>query len=81
MSRVEELNQYIQELSYMGLFKHTDTYNYYIEYIKPKINVKKLKRILFRQRNRVQERGLQRVQDHRGSNESSSKGREPCCVG
>ena len=23
-------------LSYMGLFKHTDTYNYYIEYIKPK---------------------------------------------
>lgn len=33
-------------LSYMGLFKHTDTYNYYIEYIKPKINVKKLKRIV-----------------------------------
>ena len=25
-------------LSYMGLFKHTDTYNYYIDYIKPKIN-------------------------------------------
>lgn len=33
-------------LPYMGLFKHTDTYNYYIEYIKPKINVKKLKRIV-----------------------------------
>lgn len=33
-------------LSYMGLFKHTDTYNYYIEYIKPKINIKKLKRIV-----------------------------------
>lgn len=33
-------------LSYMGFFKHTDTYNYYIDYIKPKINVKKLKRIL-----------------------------------
>lgn len=33
-------------LSYMGLFKHTDTYNYYIEYIKPKVNVKKLKRIV-----------------------------------
>ena len=30
----------------MGLFKHTDTYNYYIDYIKPKINVKKLKRIV-----------------------------------
>jgi len=33
-------------LSYMGLFKHTDTYNYYVEHIKPKINVKKLKRIV-----------------------------------
>lgn len=33
-------------VSYMGLFKHTDTYNYYVEYIKPKINVKKLKRIV-----------------------------------
>lgn len=33
-------------LSYMGLFKHTDTYNYYTEYIKPKINIKKLKRIV-----------------------------------
>lgn len=30
----------------IGLFKHTDTYNYYIDYIKPKINVKKLKRIV-----------------------------------
>lgn len=39
-------------LSYMGLFKHTDTYNYYIEYIKPKINDKKvsglfMKRVVF----------------------------------
>lgn len=33
-------------LSYMGLFKYTDTYNYYIDYIKPKINVKKLKKIV-----------------------------------
>lgn len=52
----DELKEIIEEmrswynasvmLSYMGLFKHTDTYNYYIEYIKPKINVKKLKRIV-----------------------------------
>ncbi len=33
-------------LSYMGLFKHTDTYEYYLKYIKPKINVKKLKKIV-----------------------------------
>jgi hypothetical protein len=33
-------------LSYMGLFKHTDTYGYYEDYIKPKVNVKKLKRIV-----------------------------------
>lgn len=33
-------------LSYMGLFWHTDTYNYYLKYIKPQINIKKLKRIV-----------------------------------
>ena len=33
-------------VSYMGMFDNTDTYNYYVEHIKPKINVKKLKRII-----------------------------------
>ena len=33
-------------LSYMGWFKHTDTYDYYLRYIKPSVNVKKLKRIV-----------------------------------
>ena len=33
-------------LSYMGMFRHTDTYGYYIEHIKPKIKVKKLKKIV-----------------------------------
>lgn len=46
-------------LSYMGLFKHTDTYGYYEEYIKPKVNVKKLKRIVSkhsRKENEIHER-------------------------
>ncbi|MBS6194259.1 MAG: RNA-directed DNA polymerase [Clostridiales bacterium] len=33
-------------LSYLGWFKHTDTYEYYLKYIKPNVNVKKLKRIV-----------------------------------
>lgn len=44
-------------LSYMGLFKHTDTYNYYIDYIKPKINVKKLKRIVSKHSRKENEHG------------------------
>lgn len=46
-------------LSYMGLFRHTDTYGYYEEYIKPKVNVKKLKRIVSkhsRKENEIHER-------------------------
>ncbi len=46
-------------LSYMGLFKHTDTYGYYTEHIKPKVNVKKLKRIVSkhsRKENEIYER-------------------------
>lgn len=33
-------------LSYMGGFKHTDTYDYYLKYIKPNVNIKKLKKIV-----------------------------------
>ena len=33
-----------QMLSYLGWFDHTDTYNVYIGYIKPKVTVKRLKR-------------------------------------
>jgi hypothetical protein len=43
-------------LSYMGLFKHTDTYNYYQDYIKPKVNVKKLKRIVSKHSRKENER-------------------------
>lgn len=53
-------------LSYMGLFKHTDTYGYYEEYIKPKVNVKKLKRIVSkhsRKENEIHER----VEDSAGN--------------
>ena len=43
-------------LSYMGLFKHTDTYSYYTTYIKPKINVKQLKRIISKHSRKENER-------------------------
>ncbi|SJZ37727.1 RNA-directed DNA polymerase [Garciella nitratireducens] len=33
-------------LSYMGWIKHTDTYNMYLERIKPYVNIKQLKRIV-----------------------------------
>lgn len=33
-------------LSYLGWFKHTDTYEYYVKYIKPNVKVKKLKKIV-----------------------------------
>lgn len=45
-------------LSYMGLFKNTDTYNYYQDYIKPKINVKKLKKIVSKHSKRENEKNL-----------------------
>lgn len=35
-----------QMLSYMGSISHSDTYGYYVEYIKPTVNVKKLKKII-----------------------------------
>lgn len=43
-------------LSYMGLFTHTDTYNYYTTHIKPKINVKQLKRIVSKHSRKENER-------------------------
>ncbi len=35
-------------LSYMGWFKHTDTYGYYKDYIKPLVNIHQLKKIVSR---------------------------------
>nr|UVX80320.1 MAG: MatK/TrnK amino terminal region [Bacteriophage sp.] len=49
-------------LSYMGLFKHTDTYGYYEEYIKPKVNVKKLKRIVSKHSRKENEK-RERMED------------------
>lgn len=34
------------ELSYMGWITHTNTYGMYLKYIKPFINVKRLKRVV-----------------------------------
>lgn len=43
-------------LSYMGIFMHTDTYDYYIEHIKPCVNIKKLKRIVSKHSKRESKR-------------------------
>lgn len=43
-------------LSSMGWVKHTDTYNMYLERIKPYVNVKKLKRIVGNHQRKVNER-------------------------
>lgn len=43
-------------LSYMGWFKHTDTYDYYLRYIKPCVNVKKLKKIVSKHQRKENER-------------------------
>ena len=33
-------------LSYMGWYDHTDTYDYFEEYIKPAVDIRKLKKIV-----------------------------------
>ena len=43
-------------LSYMGWFQHTDTYDYYLKYIKPNVNVKKLKRVVSKHQRKENER-------------------------
>ena len=62
-------------LSYMGLFKHTDTYNYYIDYIKPKINVKKLKRIVSKHSRKENEHLRRRFPVQRTFQTSAEHGR------
>lgn len=47
-------------LSYMGWFKHTDTYDYYLKYIKPNVNVKKLKKIVSKHNKKENEKEIER---------------------
>lgn len=42
-------------ISYMGWFTHTDTYGYYLQYIKPTVNVKKLKKIVSKHQRKERE--------------------------
>lgn len=42
-------------ISYMGWFTHTDTYGYYLKYIKPTVNVKKLKKIVSKHQRKERE--------------------------
>ncbi|MDD3137681.1 MAG: RNA-directed DNA polymerase [Lachnospiraceae bacterium] len=45
-------------VSYMGWFKHTDSYNCYLNYIKPFVDIKKMKKIISKtdRRNGINER-------------------------
>ena len=62
-------------LSYMGWFTHTDTYAYYLEHIKPLVNVRQLKRIVSKHQGKENERA--RVeQNSRGASGTSRRGRQ-----
>lgn len=60
-------------LSYMGLFKHTDTYGYYVKHIKPKVHVKKLKRIVSKHSRKENEK-YERMENAAGNTTGTSAG-------
>lgn len=62
-------------LSYMGWFTHTDTYDYYLKYIKPNVNVKKLKKIISKHQRKENER--ERMENSNGNAAGTSGGGRP----
>lgn len=68
IGKKEKVNWYdaSQMLSSMGWYDHTDTYAYYEKYIKPHVNVKKLKKIVSRHaKKEVQRNGVRMVQSRK----------------
>lgn len=59
-------------LSYMGWFDHTDTYDYYLKYIKPNVNVKKLKKVVSKHQRKENER--ERLENGNGNTAGASGG-------
>ena len=59
-------------LSYMGWFDHTDTYDYYLKYIKPNVNVKKLKKVVSKHQRKENER--ERLENGNGNTTGASGG-------
>ena len=59
-------------LSYMGWFDHTDTYDYYLKYIKPNVNVKKLKKVVSKHQRKENER--ERLENSNGNTAGTSGG-------
>lgn len=78
ISKQEKISWYNASvmLSYMGLFKHTDTYNYYQEYIKPKINIKKLKKIVSKHSRKENEQRERLENSDRNTAGTSGGGRQ-----
>lgn len=60
-------------LSYLGWFKHTDTYEYYLKYIKPNVKVKKLKKDCVKARRKENTKN-ERVEDAAGNTAGTSGG-------
>lgn len=59
-------------LSYMGWFDHTDTYDYNLKYIKPNVNVKKLKKVVSKHQRKENER--ERLENGNGNTAGASGG-------
>jgi len=52
-------------ISRMGLFKHTDTYNYYLKHIKPWVNIRKMKRTISNHSRKENKKHDRMEADHR----------------
>lgn len=63
-------------LSYLGWFKHTDTYEYYLKYIKPNVNVKKLKKIVSKHSRKENEQRERMENSNRNTAGTSGGGRQ-----
>jgi len=50
-------------LSYMGYIDHTDTYDMYLQRIKPNVNVKKLKKIVSKHSKREERKKRERMEN------------------
>ena len=78
IAKKDKISWYVatQMLSYMGWFKHTDTYNFYLRYIKPYVNVKKLKKIVSKHQRKENKKRENMETDNRNAAGASGRGRQ-----
>lgn len=75
IGKCEKISWYnaTQMMSYMGSFKHTNTYDYYLKYIKPNVKVKKLKKIISKHSRKENEKN-ERLEVAAGNTAGTSGG-------